>query len=654
MFFRRKITIFVTSSFLLVSLPLISSCNISQAFKSFKINYNLAFVNEADSSLENIQISIDYDDDINGINLPKTLDYTDSQNIVTSFKVDSWYYDKNFTQMVLPGDDFVDATNLYSFTGVEGGGSLESPLLINSEKDFQKYNIFCNNGVSLNAKLMSDIELSQDYLINNLKASFDGNNHSISIKKTYFSSTAAIFNTIDSTGAIKNLNYKITNSTYVTLFNNKIFSFIANNNNGSISNSKVLFESNPTIFISGSASNMTSSLSLFVGNNGDKGKIDNLIVSGSYNINCDNQENIYNVSLISGNNYGDIANCTINSDLVLKNLSSYSSIVYNNSGKIDDCNNNGTISMVSTLVSLTPILLNGIANINNGEISNTNNKGNLVSTNYSGIYANGICYKNNGTIFSSCNLGNLYASDEGKKVDGSSISSMVCGICTYNEGTISYAYNMGELTIVTPNNSLCYGITSNNSGTIEKTINSGNLLAKTSDGGLCIVNGLTGFSSGNISYSKNSGNITCDNLNGFSFVSCLTGSLSNSSLTNSYNTGNVSFNGSSNQNNKFCGISDVCFGDFRIKDCYSVSVFDNKGFKGKTVSIAIFDKSINFYNCSSCINDVNGEVCNQNGEYLDLDSCKTFSSTKSMTVDSLGLDSSYWIDTETTPKLIYE
>ena len=66
MFFRRKITIFVTSSFLLVSLPLISSCNISQAFKSFKINYNLAFVNEADSSLENIQISIDYDDDING------------------------------------------------------------------------------------------------------------------------------------------------------------------------------------------------------------------------------------------------------------------------------------------------------------------------------------------------------------------------------------------------------------------------------------------------------------------------------------------------------------------------------------------------------------------------------------------------------------
>ena len=336
-----------------------------------------------------------------------------------------------------------------------GRGTEESPYLISNAEQFLE--IYKRNveGSQIYYRLTQDIELGENFLISlaageidfraqTLYGNIDGQGHTLTLNANSFLETA---NTYDASSIFNN-----------GIFNNYFALFESIDSSASISDLNV--ELSIDITNLDGTNLLITSLSLY-----NYGHIENVTVNATTINNLSGSTtSIQNAAFISGIvsvNYGTISNCVNNASFnfqMRQNLNirfAYSAITSFNdrslqsSGVIENCFNNGDVSLrVASQNNIS--YLSGITIVNSGTIRRSGNDGNFdVTALSSGIsfttYQTGITYLNSyGNIEYCYNNGQLLKSASNGTIHRAGIAITLTG------GTINYlADTSGYALIVT-------------------------------------------------------------------------------------------------------------------------------------------------------------------------------------------------------------
>lgn len=398
-----------------------------------------------------------------------------------------------------------------------GLGTSGSPIYIKNEKELKTA---LSKG-SRHYVLSDDIILTDDLSINDFSGTLDGNG------KTIYAGSKL------SSSIVKNLTGKIENLTLQIEYSNlKISSnlaFLAQNSTGIIENCEIsgtitaVFENEDDAY-----------LSLFVNQN--DGTIKDSIASVQVSVSNSTEKNAF-LTAFSSQNTGTITGCKSANLSFTSDTVDTACFAISNSGTIDSCENNLTISQTSALLWHPNTA--GFVVSNSGVISNSINNSDItsVTTNQTEsteqnstfvIYSSGIAVENYGKIDSVTNNG---------KITSTSIiaNTYVSGIACINNNTILNSTNNGEIIGcsqksfvvtggITSRNNLIYSLSDGmisflvssisnckNAGEIKSDITENLDLTSTNKSYIAIYSGgIAGVSVSLIQNSENTGNITSD------------------------------------------------------------------------------------------------------------------------------------------------
>lgn len=413
-----------------------------------------------------------------------------------------------------------------------GLGTSNSPIYIKNEKELKTA---LSKG-SRHYVLSDDIILTDDLSINNFSGTLDGNG------KTIYAGSKL------SGSIVKNLTGKLENLTLQIEYSNlKISSnlaFLVQNSTGIIENCEIsgtitaIFENEDDTY-----------LSLFVNQNG--GTIKDSIASVQVSVSNSTEKNAF-LTAFSSQNTGTITGCKSANLSFTSDTVDTACFAINNSGTIDSCENNLTISQTSALlwhpntagfvVSNSGVISNsinnsdilsvttnqtesteqnstfviyssGIAVENYGKIDNVTNNGKITSTSIlANTYASGIACINNNTILNSTNNGEIIACSQKSFV-------VTGGIAGRNN--LIYSLSDGMISFLVSSISNC-----KNNGEIQSDITENLDLTNTNSYIAIYSGGIAGVSISLIQNSENTGNI-----------------ISNSKSTNIYSGGILGLSG---------------------------------------------------------------------------------------------------------------
>lgn len=417
-----------------------------------------------------------------------------------------------------------------------GLGTFSSPIHISTEEEFKKA---LNKGRRFYI-LDEDIVLTSDFSVNTFSGTISGNG-----KTVYAGSNLSGALIKNLTGKVLDLNLSIE---YEDLVVNKNTAFLAETLSGTIKNCTVSGSVVGTF-----ANNDDAYLSLFVLEN--KGLMENSVASVNVNITNPTEKNAF-LSAYSAQNFGSIISCN-SSDMEFETDTVDSAcFAIDNSGTIDNCENN--LKITQTSAGLWHPNTSGIVINNAGTIKNTKNNANISSSSTnevesSGqntifvIYASGIVVENNGKITDVENNGEISSNSIVARTFAS-------GIAVTNNAEISGAVNNGRIfassqkldifasgiacynTFTYQTSGLYFNFTSISS--MKSCENNGEIVATSSGDSSSSENSIGIYAGGIVSF--NYTNIEDSNNNGYISVDCkfqevyIGGIVGISSYTNSF------------------------------------------------------------------------------------------------------------------------
>ena len=319
---------------------------------------------------------------------------------------------------------------------------------------------------------------------------------------------------------------------------------------------------------------------------------------------------------------------------------------------IEGCSNSGDVSSQEYTNDVKDTFIGGVIGYLEGNISNSENAGNITSVYSATGGVAGITY---GTVNNCNNAGKVTVT--GQNVNGDATIGGVIGYvangsisgCNNNGSVESEGNGVGGISGITVNTNIsnCSNmavITQNNGykvggivglftnkGKIEDCTNEGKLAinSKGDSEGIIWAGGIAGHSiNGEIIDCINKGEI---NSNG-SYVGGIAGT-SNCKIEKSHNEGNIEVNIGNNNNSCAGGIVGQLNGnntsDAKIENCYNIGTIHGKGDHVGGIASAIIRANIsNSYNTGNIISDtgivggIAGDVFqNENGELANIENC---------------------------------
>lgn len=215
-------------------------------------------------------------------------------------------------------------------------------------------------------------------------------------------------------------------------------------------------------------------------------------------------------------------------------LSMYAgSIAAKNYGRIENCYNTGSVSVVYSNNHLYTYV-GGIAGDNRGTISDCNNQGSVSDKNKNGeaSFLGGIAGMNKSSIVKNCyNSGSVSASN-------SSDDAFAGGITGNNDnGTIENCHNIGSVSaLASSSNEFSGGIAATNNSNIKNSYNAGTVTVSNSSAGKVNVGGIVATNDGMINNCYNTVDLSASGLGKYVYVGGIA-SINNSIIKSCYNLG---------------------------------------------------------------------------------------------------------------------
>jgi len=428
------------------------------------------------------------------------------------YKIEGFYLDSNF-QNKIDEIEIIEDLKLFVKWTIYGAGAINNQYLIYNEDQLFNY---LQAGKCY--KLMNNIEISDD-IINqdiNLMSSIDGNGYSIILNGTINDS---LFDNISSGGSISNLKVQLNITDYYG--ENEVEGIICEKNSGTLDNITIYAGDVRVVYNNNYDTNRY--ISIIVGDN--YGEIKNIKLEGNYTL---YNSDYYNLCLsgICGRNYGNIYNVTNNADFDGRDVSGICSL---NSGTISNSLNNGRILSSFDYKEYSAVA-SGIVIDNYGKIINCRNNGKIMANgnSNSAAFSSGICYYNyEKAIIDYCNnYGLIFVNGS---LSSNSYDYACSGIVSMNDGTISNCVNNGEFNVGVSNQLFVIaGIVFYNNAKVTNCVNNNKTYTLYSNfNGRIYISGIVGINdeTGTIEYCYNNyiDNTSLNSLKKSSGISYLSG-----------------------------------------------------------------------------------------------------------------------------------